>query len=349
MPSLCPPLLGLLALSWLCLASEITKPDRLEARQTTSEPCGHEATCTVSGDVGRYHWRQIRASGTFTAFTIVTVINTVSNTTRTSTVLADTPGNFQPPQTNSEGKRIQTLTYNANGKTTSTVVTFPTLFFDWPNQYAVSGEYVLTTNGKPSCVNFGTTASTVVPISGDPQPGPPRNTESIFDMGADVLGWGYTLEYNGQQGAADLVALIDLLPDNSGLPHSVVKSCLVTVYSPANNKFDGAWLAVGASSVSYVGDDDHVTSTTAGPQRSPGPTTKGVVSDASPKVTGAPGSPATGSSSSGGSGSEPGSGSGSSSDSGPQTSAIKTSDGHRLFWRSGAVSLSFLLIPLLIW
>jgi hypothetical protein len=301
----------------------------------------------VSGDVGRYHWRQIRASGTFTAFTIVTVINTVSNTTRTSTVLADTPGNFQPPPTNSEGRRIQTLTYDANGKTTSTVVTFPTLFFDWPNQYAVSGEYVLTTNGKPSCVSFGTAASTVVPISGDPQPAPPRNTESIFDMGADVLGWGYTLEHNGIHGSDEFVHLIDLLPDNSGLPHSVVKKCVASVNQPANNKFDGAWLAVGASSVRYVGDDEHLTSTTAGPQRSPGPTTKDVVSDASPKVTGSPGSPATGSGSSGGSGSESGSGSASGPGSGPQTSAIKTSDGYRLSLGSGAVSLWFLLISMI--
>lgn len=285
----------------------------------TSDPCGHKATCYVTGQVSEFVWRPIRAPSTFTAFTVLTVINTVVNTTKTSTIIADHPQSYTPPPTNSLGKRIHTLTYNANGAVTTTVIAFPTVFFDWPTQYAVSGEYVLTrTNGKSECVSFGTAASTVIPIKGDPQPGPPRNTYSQLSPGADVLGWGYTMEFDNGFGSGNLQALVDLLPEDPGVPHSVVKGCVTTTVFPANNKFDASWMAVGANSVMYVGNEheEPATLTSVGPKTSPGPTTKNVASQPLPRVTGtatAQRNPAN---------ANPGAGTGAGSHGGPQTSQV---------------------------
>jgi len=67
-------------------------------------------------------WRNVNARSTFTAFTVVTVINTVSNTTTTSTEFADAPHDFTPPETAPDGRKIQTLTYDANGVKKTTVM-----------------------------------------------------------------------------------------------------------------------------------------------------------------------------------------------------------------------------------
>lgn len=90
--------------------------------EDTSNICRSSAACTLSGQISKFGWRQISASGTFTAFTIVTIINTVSNITKTSTILAQAPEDFTPPPTNSDGNRVATLTYNANGVNTTTTV-----------------------------------------------------------------------------------------------------------------------------------------------------------------------------------------------------------------------------------
>ena len=65
--------------------------------------------------VARYTWRPITATSTFVAFTVVTVINTYYNTTHTSTKWADTPKGFQPPKTNSDGRKVDTVTYYVDG------------------------------------------------------------------------------------------------------------------------------------------------------------------------------------------------------------------------------------------
>ena len=154
------------------------------------------------------------------------------------------------------------------------------MFFDWDTQYAVTGTWALTRNGRASCVTLS--SSSIVPISGDPQPGPPRNTDPPDANGfvdPDVLGWGYTLDWDLQDNLDHLVHLIDLLPDNSGLPHSVVTSCEYEVNHPANGKFDAPWMAVGATSTAYVGDEhggggggSQPTTTPPAPP-GPGPTT----------------------------------------------------------------------------
>jgi len=76
----------------------------------------------MSGQISTFHWRPISAPSTFTAFTIVTIINTVSDTTTTSTIIAEPPEDYAPPPTNSEGKRIGTVTYDANGITKTTTM-----------------------------------------------------------------------------------------------------------------------------------------------------------------------------------------------------------------------------------
>jgi len=147
---------------------------------------------------------------------------------------------------------------------TKTTSAFPTLFFDWDNQYGVSGEYVLThPDGKFECVSLGT-SSMAVPIVGNPQPSPPRNTDPAFNPGPDVLGWGYMIEPNGAFGPSTLVSLLDLLPEEPRLPHSVIRSCTESEVFPAHPGFDALWLAVGADSTVYEGDEEGTSVTTAG-------------------------------------------------------------------------------------
>lgn len=51
--------------------------------------------------------------------TLVTVINTVLDTTTISTQF---PPDYTPPPTNSDGTRIQEITYTRNGEATTTVL-----------------------------------------------------------------------------------------------------------------------------------------------------------------------------------------------------------------------------------
>lgn len=163
------------------------------------------------------------------------------------------------------------------------------MFYDWDTQYAVEGQYALThPDGESECVDLGTT-STFVPISGDPQPGPPLNTDPPITTGryADPLGWGYTLEWDHGEGSYNLHSMIDLLPEAPDLPHSVVTSCAYDSSFPVNPKFDAPWMAVGANSVKYVGDEDdgEISNSKPGP---PAPTPGESVSKTTPLPSTAP-------------------------------------------------------------
>lgn len=111
-------------------------------------------------------------------------------------------------------------------------------------------------NGESECIHLGS-SSTTVPISGDPQPGPPRNIDPLDpnDRHADVLGWGYVLEFNGGYGLGIDDEMLDLLPEHPGLPHSAIKSCTGSIAFPVWAGFDASWMATGATSVTYVGDE----------------------------------------------------------------------------------------------
>jgi len=70
-------------------------------------------------------WKTYEATTTFTAATVVTVINTVRNFTTRSTVFNTVPAGFQPPKTNEAGTRVDTVTYNiySLGKPPATATT----------------------------------------------------------------------------------------------------------------------------------------------------------------------------------------------------------------------------------
>ena len=69
--------------------------------------------CTADVNAMKYTWAPIPASqtSTFTAFTVVTVINTVLHTTKTSTIWAKAPAGFTTPVTDSAGRRVETMSY----------------------------------------------------------------------------------------------------------------------------------------------------------------------------------------------------------------------------------------------
>ncbi|KAH6697170.1 hypothetical protein F5X68DRAFT_257411 [Plectosphaerella plurivora] len=82
---------------------------------------------------------------TFTAFTVVTVYNTVANTSRVTTIFNDEiPSGAIMPEVNSKGTRVETITYTRFGTASTATVAYPTPFFDWPDWYGVGGAHTIT-------------------------------------------------------------------------------------------------------------------------------------------------------------------------------------------------------------
>lgn len=101
---------------------------------------------------------------TFTAFTVVTVYNTVASTSRVTTIFNDQfPANATVPKVNSDGTRVEIITYTRFGTASTATVTYPTPFFDWPDWYGVGGAYTITHT-------IGNATSTEC-IAGDPLTG----------------------------------------------------------------------------------------------------------------------------------------------------------------------------------
>jgi hypothetical protein len=69
--------------------------------------------CKADVNAKKYTWTRVPASqtSTFTAFTVVTVINTVLSTTKTSTIWAKVPAGFIAPVTDSVGRRVEEVSY----------------------------------------------------------------------------------------------------------------------------------------------------------------------------------------------------------------------------------------------
>lgn len=89
---------------------------------TSTGACLATPTCTAYG-LGAYtYWAPKVYSETKKTGTVVVVqiINTVSNTTRISTVAKNVPPGFVPPPTNFEGTRTAKATYEHHGSNLTT-------------------------------------------------------------------------------------------------------------------------------------------------------------------------------------------------------------------------------------
>lgn len=134
---------------------------------------------------------------------------------------------------------------------------------DWGTDYKVYGDWVITDtdNNQTRYVRLGDDASTVVPIAGDPQPTPPLNKDPEREPDNDILGWGFIMASDRSDNYSLFKSLMDLLPEEPGVPHSALENCWGHLTDNANNKFDASWMAVGAQSTLYIGEDDETTST----------------------------------------------------------------------------------------
>jgi hypothetical protein len=88
--------------------------------------CPKDAVCSVQADVQRWTWTPIplptdAPSATkpkFVAYTVITFVNKVKGTSRTSTKWNKFSGTGAPPLTNAEGKKIHTFeAVDENGNT----------------------------------------------------------------------------------------------------------------------------------------------------------------------------------------------------------------------------------------
>ena len=86
--------------------------------------------CTVNAENFRYHtWSKITsAPSTFTAFTILTIVNPDSGTSRVTTIMNEPPAGYTPPPINGKGTKLSSVTYTSHGNVLTTTVQVPQSF-----------------------------------------------------------------------------------------------------------------------------------------------------------------------------------------------------------------------------
>ena len=78
--------------------------------------------CSFVAYGARLEWREITANATIALTTILEIVNTDEGTTRTTTIVNEPPPGTVLPQTNEDGTRVDTLTYEKQGQELSTLV-----------------------------------------------------------------------------------------------------------------------------------------------------------------------------------------------------------------------------------
>ncbi|KAF2470126.1 uncharacterized protein BDR25DRAFT_153922, partial [Lindgomyces ingoldianus] len=105
------------------------------------------ASCFVSATPpATIFWYPYTFTETIIAATLVVIVNTVYNTTKTSLRLNEIPSGYVLPDVNAGGTHVTTVTYTRSGKVITTDLAFPTRFLRWPDGYQWSG--TLETSGK---------------------------------------------------------------------------------------------------------------------------------------------------------------------------------------------------------
>ncbi|KAI0202466.1 hypothetical protein F4808DRAFT_421702 [Astrocystis sublimbata] len=140
--------------------------------------------------------------------TIITVVNTVLDETKTVTEL---PPQVTHPPTNSLGTRIETITYvDHESQSHTTVVTYPTAFIFWPDHYVVEKDTTTDSNGQ--CT--GITTETVW-VTSNPQP-PSGSCPYPFNCSSsltDPKGLSHTLVFDIGESYWELKIFSSLFPD----------------------------------------------------------------------------------------------------------------------------------------
>lgn len=92
---------------------------------TMTGACSASPSCTALGTGNITYWAKkyfFETTSKTGTVVVIQIINTVSNTTRISTMAKDVPPGFMPPPTNSEGTRTTKATYKRGGSWLTTAV-----------------------------------------------------------------------------------------------------------------------------------------------------------------------------------------------------------------------------------
>jgi hypothetical protein len=81
------------------------------------------SNCSVTATQPEYwYWTPYTFSTTIVAATVVEIIDTVVQTTRTTTIFNKLPSDYTRPETNAAGTQVQTITFKRSGQVQTTVL-----------------------------------------------------------------------------------------------------------------------------------------------------------------------------------------------------------------------------------
>ncbi|TKA70140.1 hypothetical protein B0A49_07720 [Cryomyces minteri] len=170
--------------------SNITSPPSV----STAAP-GCVANCSVRAWGPEYvFWTSMTVTTTITAATVIYVVNNRTNTTRTVTSYNELPAGYTLPPTNSDGTVVATVTVPkvsaGQVSDSTTVLAYPTILTDWPDDYTLYGVIPTTSGTQSVCVTAGPNGS-YIPLPSQPQ-GPAAKPASGDQYG---LLWTTTREF----------------------------------------------------------------------------------------------------------------------------------------------------------
>ncbi|TGJ81960.1 hypothetical protein E0Z10_g6803 [Xylaria hypoxylon] len=142
--------------------------------------------------------------------TVVTIVNTLLNTTSTLTEL---PPEYTYPPTNSLGTHAETVSFFHSGQSHTTVLTYPSEFVEWPESYIWKG--TLSNGGRCTTDLDGMT----VPIMSTPQPTGCYTTAAVecVNLEEDPKGLFHRLVFDPDDSRWQLSVYSDLLVDQPAL------------------------------------------------------------------------------------------------------------------------------------
>ena len=117
----------------------LTLDRQVQARQTDSSPdpstsstsptptdtiataCSNSCSvCAVNPYT--YSWTPYSITGSVVAATVIDIVNTLEDTTRTTTIFDVLPSGYSLPPTNADGTHVQSITYTRLGASVTTVL-----------------------------------------------------------------------------------------------------------------------------------------------------------------------------------------------------------------------------------
>lgn len=100
----------------------LTQMAKMTSGATPIATCAHYCRVTVSENIMVHTWYPYKFDTTITAATLVKIVNTIDNSTRTSWRMNDLPSGYTLPPRNAAGTQVQTVNYTRFGTKMTTVM-----------------------------------------------------------------------------------------------------------------------------------------------------------------------------------------------------------------------------------